>query len=396
MKRHLHRPHSPGLPRHSVRNVTPMRAILLIVCSLLPNWVSAAEPPRGRLLFLGIAYDEDPGRGLTVNDFDYAPDNFARLFREQSASLFSKVQVDTLKGAAATRAAVFKRLHALTTNATSEDLVFLYWGTHGGTIKQEWEANLPGNGKIQGSEIKAELQRLKCPAIVVISTCGSGGFIRPTPRKIELPDNVAAFCACRRRQSTNNELDVTLLEALAGFGDLNQDGQVTLQEAIHYVPRRHRKLIQDAEGPETEPVLGHAPGFSLDRPLAKASDQRVAAAHDGVWYGAQVLERKTGKSKVRYLGWDSTSRRGPFAFPDREMQDEALDLPGGFPPVEVKWNDSWYPATIVERRGDQFQIHYVGYPDSDNEAVPLNRIRYPFVGETLSLNAAPAKGSQKN
>lgn len=363
---------------------------LLIVCVLFADEACADEPSRGRLLFLGVAYDEAPGRKLTVNDYDYAPDNFSRLFREQSKDLFREIQVETLKGNAATRDAVLGQLKRLTFTATTEDLVFLYWGTHGGTSKNDWGANLPGNSQIQGNEIKAELARLKCPAVVVISTCGSGGFVRPTPRTVDLPANVAAFCACRRRQSTNNELDVTLLEALAGFSDLNHDGQVTLQEAFHYVPRRYRKLLKDLEGADIEPVLGHAAGFPMDRLLIKASDQRVAAVYEGVWYGAQVLERGTGASKVRYLGWNSTSRRGPFAFPDGDVQHDALDLPGGFPPVEVKWNGTWYPATIVERRGDTFQIHYVGYPDTDNEAVPLTRIRYPFVGEPLSPEATPA------
>jgi hypothetical protein len=198
---------------------------------------------------------------------------------------------------------------------------------------------------------------------------------------------VAAFCACRRRQSTNNELDVTLLEALAGFGDLDQDGQVTLKEAFRYVPRRYRMLMKDADGPDSGPVLGRAAGVPMDRPLTKANPQRVAAVYDGVWYGAQILERGAEKSKVRYLGWNSTSRRGPFAFPDGDVIHEALDVPGGFPPVEVRWRGTWYPATIVERRGDGFQIHYVGYPDSEDETVPLNRIRYPFVGDTLSLES---------
>ncbi len=373
-----------------LRNVIRTCVLLLTVFSPLAN-LAHAEPAKGRLLFLGVAYDEAPPKGLTVHHYDYAPDNFSRLLQEQSRELFNEIQVGTLKGNAATRDAVISRLKGLAATATKDDLVFVYWGTHGGTVNMDWEANLPGDGKIRGSEIKAELARCLCPAVVIISTCGSGGFVRPVPHEIDLPENVAALCACRRRQSTNNELDVTLLEALAGFGDLDNDGQVTLKEAFHYVPRRYRKLLKDAEGADTEPVLGHSAGFPMDRPLAKANNQRVAAAYDGVWYGAQILERGTGKSKVRYLGWNSASKRGPFGFPDGDVSDESLDVPGGYPPVEVKWNGTWYPATIVERRGERFQVHYVGYPESDDEAVPLNRIRYPFVGEPLSLSSPVTK-----
>ena len=367
-----------------------LKVLLLLTFSLIVVELPADVPVRGRLLFLGIAYDGAPGPGLTVDDYNYAPDNFSRLFQELSMDLFREIKVETLKGRAATRQAVMNRLRGLKTQVKSDDVVFVYWGTHGETNNREWSAGLPGNGKILGSEIKAELAQLACPAIVVISTCGSGGFIRPTPRKVELPTNVAAFCACRRKQSTNNELDVTLLEALSGFGDANSDGHVTVKEAFQYVPRRYRKLIKDAEGAETEPVLEFASGFPVDRALAKVNEKRVAVAYDGVWYGAHFLENANNKAKVRFLGWDSTSTRGPYAFPDSEAKPDSIDLPGGFPPVEVEWNGTWYPATVIERRGTQLHIHYVGYPDSDNETVPLKRIRLPFVGDKLSADAERA------
>lgn len=45
--------------------------------------------------------------------------------------------------------------------------------------------------------------------------------------------------------------------------------------------------------------------------------------------------------------------------------------------VEVKWQNEWYRAQIVESRGKQFKIHYVGYEDSWDEWVGPERIR-PF------------------
>lgn len=349
-----------------------------------------AEGPRGRLHFLGIAYDEAPGPKSTVNAYDYAPDNFIQVFEQQSRELFFEIKADTLKGHEVTLQAVRGKLLNLVTAADKDDLVFLYWGTHGGTENLDWSANVSGSGKVTGKEIKSVLRTIKCPVVVVISTCGSGGFIHPKPTQIDLPDNVAAFCACRRNQSTNNELDVTLLEALSGFGDQDDDGVVTLKEALRYVPRRYAKLQRSYDGTGIQPVLGHTEKMPLDLPLTRSTEKRLAVVYDGVWYGAQSLEERDGKVKVRFLGWNSTSQRGSFSFPDTFVSHEAVDRPGGFQPIEVEWNGQWYPATILQRRGQVFDIHYIGYPDSDNETVRRNRVRFPFLVD-LTTRPDPPK-----
>lgn len=43
--------------------------------------------------------------------------------------------------------------------------------------------------------------------------------------------------------------------------------------------------------------------------------------------------------------------------------------------VEVEWNGSWWPAILLERRGDGWLIHYDGYDDDWDEVVGLERIR---------------------
>ena len=359
---------------------------LMLVLSLVTTFPTQADAPRGRLLFLGIAYDEAPPKGQSADHYNYAPDNFTTLFNSQSSELFSEIKTDTLKGNAATRPAVANKLRVLQRVAKADDLVFIYWGTHGGTDKRGWAANLPGDGQVLGTEIKAELAKLPCPALVAISTCGSGGFVRTNPQQVDLPKNVAAICACRRKQTTNNELDVSLLEALAGFGDQNGDGQVTIGEALHYVPIRYGKLMRDSETPDLQPVLGHAENFAIDRPLSKVGDSHVGVVYDNVWYGATILERLQNRVKVRYLGFDSKNPNGGFAFADEIVKLERVDLPGGFPPVEVEWDGQWYAATILARVERGFKIHYVGYPDTDDEVVPPKRIRFPFVGGQESLS----------
>lgn len=339
-----------------------------------------AQEPRPTLFFLGVAYDEAPPKGQTADHYNYAPDNFAEMFRTQSATLFRSVEVRTLKGEAATRNAVMRELRAIDRDARSEDLVFIYWGTHGGTSNREWSANLPGGDPILGSELKTALGLLPCQVIVAISTCGSGGFIRPVPDTIELPKNVAAFAACHRRQSASNELDVSLLEAIAGFGDFDGDGIVKLSEVIQYVPRRYHKLMRESEGPDTKPVLGQGKASEPEVSLTRVTGRHVGVVYDNRWYGAVVLEDLEGSAKVRYLGWDPLNPRGGYAFPDEVVEDERIAPGGGGPPAEVLWEGTWYPAKVTrETAKGRFRIHYVGYPASDDEVVTADRIRFPFV-----------------
>ncbi len=360
------------------RAAVPLLLVLASAVSAADAPDKAEPKPRGRLLFFGVAYDEAPPKGFTVDHYNYAPDNFANLLAAQSKDLFTEVKIATVKGNAATRDAIMAKLRALRQSARKEDVVLLYWGTHGGTDAQGWSANLPRNGNIRGSDIKDELGKMPCLAMVLISTCGSGGFVRPTAAAIDLPANMAAFAACRRQQSTNNELDVSFLEALAGFGDADGNGVVTLQEAIDYVPRRYRELVRGA-GEDQIPVLGHADAVPLDRPLTKVNGSHAAVLFDGAWYGATVLSSTEGKSKVRFLGWDPTTKTGGFAFPDATVTANQMHRPtADSPAIEVKWNGEWYPAVIREKKREKFHIHYMGYPDSDDETVGPDRVRYVF------------------
>lgn len=43
--------------------------------------------------------------------------------------------------------------------------------------------------------------------------------------------------------------------------------------------------------------------------------------------------------------------------------------------VEVLSEEEWYPAQIIDARGDQVKVHYYGYEASDDEWVPPNRVR---------------------
>ena len=146
------------------------------------------DKPAGRLIFLGVAYNE---AGMSMDAFNYAPDNFTRLFKIQSEDLFGEFKHDALKGARATHDAVISGMRNTGKMLKPEDLVVFYWGTHGGTDKKGWGANLPGNGVIYGRELKTELAAFPCPAWNV--------FGKMIVCRSESQQNKAS--ACQRRHS---------------------------------------------------------------------------------------------------------------------------------------------------------------------------------------------------
>ena len=44
--------------------------------------------------------------------------------------------------------------------------------------------------------------------------------------------------------------------------------------------------------------------------------------------------------------------------------------------VEVEWRGSWWPATLLERRGARWLVHYDGYGKDWDEVVVIERIRH--------------------
>lgn len=334
--------------------------------------------PTGRLVFLGVAYDDDPPKRETSSHYDAAPDNFMRLFRDQSAELFTEFHAASLKGDDVTRAGVEAALATWRRSTRPGDVAFLYWGSHGSTGRKGWVASLADGGRIYGSDIKAALAGFPCPVVCVFCTCGSGGLVEYDDG-VPLPENVTVICACRAKQSTTNELDRALCEALTGFGDADGSGDVTLREALAYVRKRYGLWF--AGRPEKKalaPVIGGEESTVVDRPLTRVTGTHAAIVHEDEWYGVNVLSRTNSGVSIRFLGYDSTRRKGPYARPVTVVCSDTLTLPGDEPPIEVLWQGTWYPARVLSRSDEGWLIHYIGYPDCDDEVVPPHRVRYPL------------------
>jgi hypothetical protein len=215
----------------------------------------------------------------------------------------------------------------------------------------------------------------------LIETCTSGGFALAHKNDPAVPPNVTALCACSGKQSTDNQLDIAVAEALYGRADFNQDGVVDLDELIRYVELRYKEWWPDpkkAKDRET-PVLVKARTLAGPLPLTNVSADLAAVVHDGALWSA-LLEKKNGDQyQVHLLGWSSTP--GPYFLTNTVTRD-FICLPDDGRPLLVEQNGIWYPARLLKREGAKYKIHYLGY--DEEEEVTRERIKYPFVGQPSS------------
>ena len=165
-----------------------------------------------------------------------------------------------------------------------------------------------------------------------------------------------------------------------GFGDSNDDGQVTIREAIDYVPDRFREMMTDeernTEADEHMPVLARGSEDLFDRPLCEVAADRVTVVDDDEWRGALKPGQDSEETRVQFLGWDRRKVATRYSKPDRSVSNEYLDETGGFSPVELSTDEVWRPARILERKGKNVKIHYIGADASDDATIPMARLRY--------------------
>jgi hypothetical protein len=180
----------------------------------------------------------------------------------------------------------------------------------------------------------------------------------------------------------------TVIDALEGsaMADKNGDGVITLDELAGEVGDAMKFLEHQRNGYAKYGLPG---SFRIG--LAKAADSPnganaatfrigdyVAAPDDSGRRAGRVVGVRDGKLVVQFYDY-SEKRTVEVA-----VAKVAKMLPSGMLPllpgeksaeIEVEWQGRWYPATIVKTEGQKTHIHYVGFPDSEDEWVSKERIR---------------------
>jgi hypothetical protein len=359
---------------------------LLVVLTVLPLPMARGDTPAvdGNLCVLGVCLNQFPSKGQTIDSYNWCAEEINKVFGEQSKAFHGRVTTRMVLGKQATHAGVMNALTWLQQTAGTKDLVVMYVGAHGFTdAAQGWGIATADGKTLWGREIKAELGKLPCHAIIMIETCTSGGFASVHKNDVPLPANVTALCACSGRQTTDNQLDMAVAEALYGRADFNKDGVVDLDELIRYIELRYREWWPNPTSTAGSgiPILVKAKSLSGPVPLTRVAPNLVGVVHNGTWYSALNEKRNGTNYQVHMLGW--ASRPGPY-FLSNSAAREFMCLPEDGRPLLVEQDGRWYPARLLNRAGADYRVHYIGY--NEQEVVAKSRLFLPFVGDPAHAN----------
>jgi hypothetical protein len=156
--------------------------------------------------------------------------------------------------------------------------------------------------------------------------------------------------------------------------DFDGDGRITFGEAVKHCDREMAFTENQRAGHGT---IG---GFSPDLVLAQATGDRAPprvgehceGQDEGKWWKVKILEAKADQCLVRWIGFDP--KYDAWLGPDRLRPYKPRAFAAG-KPVEIRWQGVWYPGRVLSSELGLHLVHYQGFPDSDDEWVPRNRLR---------------------
>ena len=121
-----------------------------------------------------------------------------------------------------------------------------------------------------------------------------------------------------------------------------------------------------------EPVRSKAPVVATDSRQSPA----VEVAWGGSWWRAEILEKRSGLTKIHYTGWGSEwdewveparIRRAPanVALKNAKLGQK----------VAIEWQGSFWDGQVIAVRSGLFKVHYAGWGSEWDEWVEPSRLR---------------------
>ncbi len=214
-------------------------------------------------------------------------------------------------------------------------------------------------------------------AVIMLDNCYSGAMadaVTATQRRVSYAVLASSMAA---QESTGNwTYTEAMINGFSGepFADLNHDGRVTLRELAK---NAETDMLFGEQQVATTAVTG---GFDPETVIAitKAAvspriGERVEAHSAGEWWRAYIVAEKGPRVLVHYYGYEQSQDRWILT---KNIRVPLYDSP--FHPgekVEVAYKHDWYPAHILNIRGQSHYVTYDDYDTDENEWVPTTRIR---------------------
>jgi hypothetical protein len=133
--------------------------------------------------------------------------------------------------------------------------------------------------------------------------------------------------------------------------------------------------------PAAEPPKPSAHSAVAPAAVGYAVGESVLVEWRGRWTPATIVEIRGAEYKVHYLGWGAEWDEVVGASRVQPLSASpavaVAQTWNAGDRVQVQWKGAWYPATILEVSGNGYRVHYQGYGSNWDEVVAPYRVKAP-------------------
>lgn len=302
------------------------------------------------------------------------------------ASGVPEQQIVYLQDRQATRKRIDRALASHLANTRPGDLLVFYFTGHGARNRETHRATFANYDAPGGDEawhvesIFSAIERgFRGQRALLIADCCYSGALADAARGRESPISYGCLCSSFSRNSSTGNWTFTesLLKAWRGdpAADLDDDGAVEWQEMGRFAEldmafiERQKSVFYRT--PQFDPRMKLA---ATDGPRPPRAGERLEVQWKSDWYRAQVIDSRGQELKIHYVGyadsWDE------WVGPQRVRPYRPHSLAAG-QRVDVQWDGDhkWYPATVVRSWYGLSLVHYDGYTREWDEWINRDALR---------------------
>lgn len=292
-------------------------------------------------------------------------------------------QILYLADRAATTASVKEQFDSFLKKAAPDDWVLVYFAGHGYKTDdgKPYLATYDVSTGTLGwafEEIPDAIEKnfVGSHAVIALDNCYSGAMANAVKKRNRRVSYAVLASSLASQESTGNwTFTESLISAFSGspIADANHDGVVSMAELGR---NSEAEMLFVEEQVATIAFTGSFdPQIIIAKAAARPFDRfgdRVEAFSENGWYKAYLIDKRPDSFKVHFYGYDSSEDQ--WVPVDKIRSARLLQYAIGSK-VLVEWKKKWYAATVVDVKGGSHFITYTGYGREWDEWVATNRIK---------------------